>query len=229
MPWLQRTGCSHCRLGTSADRVGASARRVGSAFENQRHELLDAAVRESSGRGQARQEKKSARKRGGQPGHPPHLKQLLPPERVTHWKHYHPDQCVHCHAPLPREAGPNDPEPKRFQTIEVPPIVAEVREYQANARTCPCCGEVTEATVPAEIRAHSVGCHLTALTLLLSRKQRRELAEVGKATPMLRRSRAVPACVEPPNEQKRDAAHFRALRCETAVRARKNRFDTRLD
>src|SRR6266851_10421650 len=27
--------------------------------------------------------KKSKRRRGGQPGHPPHLKRLLPPERVT--------------------------------------------------------------------------------------------------------------------------------------------------
>ena len=92
-------------------------------------------------------EKKSKRQRGGQPGHPPHLKQLLPPERVSHWEHYLPDECARCHAPLPREAGPNDPEPKRFQTIEVPPIVTEVREYQAHARTCPCGGEVTAATV----------------------------------------------------------------------------------
>lgn len=34
---------------------------------------------------------KSPRKRGGQPDHPPHLKQLLPAERVTDTKHYYPD------------------------------------------------------------------------------------------------------------------------------------------
>ena len=37
----------------------------------------------------------------------------------------------------------------------------EVTEYQAHGRTCPCCGLVTHATIPAEIRAHSVGPRLT--------------------------------------------------------------------
>jgi transposase len=134
--------------------------------------------------------KKSKRKRGGQPGHPPHLKQLLPPERVTHWEHFIPDECAHCHAPLPREAGPNDPEPKRFQTIEVPPIVTEVSEYQAHARTCPCCGEVTAATVPAEIRAHSVGPHLTGILSYfsgchgVSKRGVEEIADIVFAAPI---------------------------------------------
>src|SRR5438128_225510 len=105
---------------------------------------------------------RSKRQRGGQPGHPPHLKQLLPPERVNHWQHFIPEQCSRCHAPLPRQAGPGDPEPKRFQSIELPPLVAEVTEYQAHARTCPCCGAVTQLTIPADIRAHSVGPRLTA-------------------------------------------------------------------
>jgi len=107
--------------------------------------------------------KKSKRKRGGQPDHPPHLRQLLPPERVTHTKHFVPDACASCHAELPREAGPDDPEPKRFQTAEVAPIPLEVIEYQAHGRTCPCCGKVTQATVPAAIRAHSIGPRLTAI------------------------------------------------------------------
>lgn len=115
--------------------------------------------------------KKSKRQRGGQPDHPPHLKQLLPPEQVTRTKHFVPDECVHCHADLPREAGPDDPAPKRFQTAELPKIAAEITEYQAHARTCPCCGEVTQATVPAEIRAHSVGPRLTAALSYLSGAQ----------------------------------------------------------
>jgi transposase len=106
--------------------------------------------------------KKSKRQRGGQPDHPPHLKQVLPPERVTRTKQFVPDTCTRCHGPLPAEAGPSDPEPKRFQTIELPPIVVNVTEYQAQARTCPSCGEVTHAIIPAEIRAHSVGPRLTA-------------------------------------------------------------------
>jgi transposase len=115
--------------------------------------------------------KKSKRKRGGQPDHPPHLKQLLPPERVKRTKHFVPEECSSCHAPLPRAAGPNDPEPKRFQTIELPPITVDVTEYQAHARTCPCCGKVTHATVPAEIRAHSIEPRLTATLSYLSGAQ----------------------------------------------------------
>jgi transposase len=106
--------------------------------------------------------KKSKRKRGGQPGHPPYLRQLLPPERVTYTKKFVPDCCSGCQAPLPAEAGPVDPEPKRFQTVELPPIIAEVTEYQAHARTCGGCGVVTYATIPAAVRAHSVGPRLTA-------------------------------------------------------------------
>lgn len=112
--------------------------------------------------------KKSKRKRGGQPGHPAHLKQLLPPERVTRTESLVPEICDGCQAPLPREAGPNDPEPKRFQVVELPPIVADVVEYQAHARTCSCCGVITQATIPATIRAHSVGPRLTATLSYLS-------------------------------------------------------------
>jgi transposase len=136
------------------------------------------------------QKPKSKRRRGGQPDHPPHLKQLLPPERVSQRRHYFPEHCVHCDEPLPRQAGPNDPEPKRFQTIELPPLVAEVTEYQAHARTCPRCGEVTHATIPAEIRAHSVGARLTAtLSYLtgchgLSKRGVEEIAETVFAAPI---------------------------------------------
>ncbi|HEV3023011.1 MAG TPA: IS66 family transposase [Pirellulales bacterium] len=117
------------------------------------------------------QKKKSKRRRGGQPQHPPHLKQLLPPERVTHVHRFVPDCCTHCRATLPQTAGPDDPEPKRFQTVELPPIAVEVTEYQAHARTCPCCGAVTQATVPAAIRAHSVGPRLTATLSYLTGAQ----------------------------------------------------------
>src|ERR1700736_2511043 len=47
--------------------------------------------------------KKSKRRPGGQPGHPPHLKQLLPPERVKRFVPIVPEQCQHCHAALPAQ------------------------------------------------------------------------------------------------------------------------------
>jgi hypothetical protein len=80
-------------------------------------------------------------------------------------KRFVPHECEHCHAELPAAASAADPEPTRFQTIESAkggPIVAVVTEYQGHARTCPACGEVTRAAIPAEIRAHAVGPRLTA-------------------------------------------------------------------
>ena len=106
--------------------------------------------------------KPTGKKPGGQPGHPPHLKVLLPPERIHETVKYVPTQCAHCHAPLPEEAGPDDPPPVRHQVAELPRLAAEITEHQGHARTCPCCGKVTRATIPEVIRAHSVGPLLTA-------------------------------------------------------------------
>ncbi|MFO0968510.1 MAG: IS66 family transposase [Gemmataceae bacterium] len=112
--------------------------------------------------------KKSKRGRGGQPKHPPHLKKLVPPERVKDTLVFVPERCEHCEAPLPQDAGPNDPPPTRHQVAELPALTAEITEYQGHARTCPCCREVTRATIPAEIRAHSCGPRLTATLSYLS-------------------------------------------------------------
>jgi transposase len=106
--------------------------------------------------------KKSKRKRGGQPQHPPHLKQLLPPERVTRTEVILPATCDDCGSALASAAGPDDPEPKRFQVVELPSLAVEVTEYQAHGRTCQRCGHLTQATLPAEIRAHSVAPRFTA-------------------------------------------------------------------
>lgn len=106
--------------------------------------------------------KKSKRRRGAQPGHPPHLKKLLPAERVTRVESIVPETCSGCHEPLPREASPGDPEPKRFQVVEIQPTPVDVVEYQAHGRTCRCCGTMTQAVIPATIRQHSIGPRLTA-------------------------------------------------------------------
>ena len=111
--------------------------------------------------------KASGRKPGGQPGHPPHLKQLLPPERVTRTISFVPTHCQHCQTPLPTERGPEDPEPNRFQVAELPELKATLTEYQAHARACPCCGKLTQATIPEDLHAHSIGPGLAALMAYL--------------------------------------------------------------
>ena len=89
--------------------------------------------------------KPSGKKAGGQPGHPPHLKKLLPIERVTQVVPYLPTHCECCQAKLSAEAGPKDPEPTRHQVAELPVIRAEVVEHQGHYRTCPNCQHVTHA------------------------------------------------------------------------------------
>ena len=96
------------------------------------------------------------------------MKQLFPPEQVTRTEAFVPETCSGCQEPLPREPNPDDPEPKRFQVVELPKIVLDVTEYQAHGRICPCCGVLTQATIPAEIRAHSVGPRLTGTLSYLS-------------------------------------------------------------
>jgi transposase len=111
---------------------------------------------------------KTGRRPGGQPGHPPRLKQLLPPQRVTRTLTFVPTHCRRCQAPLPAQAGPDDPEPTRFQAADLPPVRAEVIEYQGHARRCPCCGEVTRQAIPAEYCRHSIGPGLAAATSYLA-------------------------------------------------------------
>ncbi len=103
----------------------------------------------------------TGKKRGAQPGHPPHLKQWLPRERVSAVVPFVPDHCAACDAALPAVAGPHDPPPTIHQVAELPPLLATVTEYQGHSRTC-ACGHVTHAAIPAAVRAHTLGPHLTA-------------------------------------------------------------------
>jgi transposase len=106
--------------------------------------------------------KPTGKKAGGQPGHPPHLKQLAPPERVNKTIVFVPEQCQHCQQPLPQQAQPDDPPPTRFQVAELPVMAAEITEYQGHARICSCCGETTRATIPAELCGTRVGPRFSA-------------------------------------------------------------------
>jgi transposase len=113
--------------------------------------------------------KPTGRKPGGQPGHDAHLRERLPPERLTEpTEHYVPDICAACQDDLPQAPGPDDPEPRWHQVVELPEMPVKVTEYQAHGRTCANCGHVTWAKIPDEIRAHVCGPRLTATLSFLS-------------------------------------------------------------
>lgn len=111
--------------------------------------------------------KPTGRKPGGQPGHTANRAVRLPPERVQRVIPLIPDTCERCQEPLPREPGPNDPEPTWHQVAELPKVLVQVTEYQGHARTCTC-GHVTRAVIPAEVQAHRFGSRLTAALAYLA-------------------------------------------------------------
>ncbi|HVS39244.1 MAG TPA: IS66 family transposase [Gemmataceae bacterium] len=111
--------------------------------------------------------KPSGRKPGGQPGHPPHLKQWLAPQRVTQIVPLVLTRCERCRTPLPVECGPEDAEPTRFQVAELPDLKTKVTEYQRHSRTCPCCGELNQAVLPPDFPTRSIAPGLAALMAYL--------------------------------------------------------------
>lgn len=106
--------------------------------------------------------KPTGRKPGGQPGHPPAMKVLVPASRVDKVEKYIPERCEKCDQPLSPDASPDDPEPTRFQVAELPKLAAVITEHQGHARTCACCNTVTRSPIPTEVRAHCVGTRMAA-------------------------------------------------------------------
>jgi transposase len=125
--------------------------------------------------------KRTGRKPGGQPGHAARLRRRLPPGRVGRVITFVPQRCRRCDGPLPADPGPSDPEPTWHQVAELPPMAAEVTEYQGHFRTCPGCGAVGHAPIPAEVKAHGVGPRLAAALAYLAgshRVSKRGLEEI---------------------------------------------------
>jgi len=110
----------------------------------------------------------TGRRRGGQNGHRGHHRHRLPASRVDKIVAYVPQICTACQTPLSAEPGPNDPEPGWHQVAELPVLAAVVTEYQAHSRTCPECGLINHAAIPAEVRTHVIGPRLAAIMSYLS-------------------------------------------------------------
>jgi len=120
----------------------------------------------------------TGRRRGGQPGHPPHQRAVVPSEQVdavvVHW----PTHCRQCAALL---AGEAVGAPVRHQVTELPPVRASVTEHQLQHVRCGACGTTTCAALPAEVPAGAFGPRLQATVAVLAgryRLSRREVAGV---------------------------------------------------
>jgi transposase len=99
------------------------------------------------------------RKRGGQPGHQGHRRQLVPVEEVSHVIDLKPQRCTRCGQRL-RGA---DPQAERHQVSEVPPVRVEVTEYRRHSLRCATCGAVTQANWPVGVARTSFGPRAQAI------------------------------------------------------------------
>lgn len=104
----------------------------------------------------------SGRKPGGQPGHTPHQRALVPVEEVDTVIACKPDQCRRCGEQL---TG-NDPAPWRHQVVELPPMPPHITEYQRHRLTCASCGITTCGELPTGVGPTCYGPRLASIVAL---------------------------------------------------------------
>jgi transposase len=103
------------------------------------------------------------RKRGGQPGHPKHERNLIPTRDCDEVLVHRPKACRRCGTKL----SGDDPVPLRHQIFELPEIKLHVTEHQLHRLTCPCCSKQTCAELPPGVTTSQSGPRLVAFTALL--------------------------------------------------------------
>lgn len=109
-------------------------------------------------------EKKSKRKKGGQPGHRGAIRKLVPIEDVDEHYDIKPEMCDKCGCGL----SGADPYPYRHQVTEIPPVIARVAEYRLHTLSCLSCGSDTRAILPLGVPSGSFGPRLQAMVALFT-------------------------------------------------------------
>lgn len=104
----------------------------------------------------------TGKKRGAQPGHKKHERDLLPPERVSETLNVKPKECRGCG----EELFGSDTDPFRHQVIDIPKIIAQVVEYRLHTLLCPDCGITTRADLPQGVPSTPFGPRLQAMMAL---------------------------------------------------------------
>ena len=104
------------------------------------------------------------KKRGARKGHPPHLRSLLPPEKVTERLELVPEACFCGCTHLQKTSD----EPLRHQVVDLPPIEPEVTEYLQPIYHCRECGELLYQPLPDEIKRRHFGPGVLALVGILT-------------------------------------------------------------
>ena len=106
----------------------------------------------------------SGRSPGGQPGHEGHGRSLVSVEQVDKLVPVRPSTCQGCGQPLTGD----DPHPRRHQEVVIPPVRAQIVEYQLHILRCGHCDTLTEAPWPEEVSRRTFGPSVQAWVGLLS-------------------------------------------------------------
>jgi transposase len=108
--------------------------------------------------------KRRRKKRGAKSGHPPYLRELLPPEKVTQRIELNPQVCPCGSTNLEKT---ND-EPLRHQMVDIPPLEPEVMEYIQPIYRCKDCGELVYQPLPDDVKRKHFGPGILALVAILT-------------------------------------------------------------
>ena len=110
-----------------------------------------------------KQNKKSKRKRGGQPGHSGVTRQLLPETEVDYIEpHFPPENCS-CGGQILLT-----PDYQRHQVHELPPMALEVTEHQLFQGSCVQCKKHVCASLPQGVPTGLLGPRLLAFIAVLT-------------------------------------------------------------
>lgn len=108
--------------------------------------------------------KRTRRKRGARKGHPPHLRSMMPPEKVTKRVELAPEGCTCGCTHLDKTCD----EPLRHQVVDIPPIEPQVIEYLQPYYRCRDCGALVYQPLPDEIKRRHFGPGVLALIGILT-------------------------------------------------------------
>ena len=93
----------------------------------------------------------------------------------------YPEKCRGCHRDLPASAYAEMWLWLTHQVVDVPPVAAQVTEYQCYGGTCGKCGAWNLADMPKDVEGLAVGSRLQAIASVLSGRFRLSRREVEKA------------------------------------------------
>lgn len=108
--------------------------------------------------------KRRAKKPGAQKGHEPHLRELLPPEKVTKQIPWRPTVCT-CGSD---HLQPSNELPIRHQIVDIPPIEPKVTEYLQEVWQCQECGSLVYKPLPDDVKRTYFGPGVLALVGILT-------------------------------------------------------------